>query len=497
MIFKDAREFLDEAVGSVLAQSFADLELLLVDDGGSDGSDVLARRQAAVDARARVLTHAGRRNRGTGPSRLLGIEAAQAPMIAFLDADDRWDPGHLEHEVGLLEAHPEAGMVCGRVRTWWSWTTPGAIDELTPLPFPPGSVVTPPRMLAAVLRYGGFAVSTGSLLARTAELRGRAGDLERFPSTYEDQVINTVLQLRCASVTSRSAGTWYRQHPTSLSVRAVQSGYSRASGTSASRVEFLDWVDGLPELARGRADPVVRALLDELMHEQASSRARTAGRVRWAAGRLPPPVRATARTALTALRRATDALGALHPAGTGAGPRATGALSAADDVLLRRFLHQWGEDLTGRVTEVGVLGLSQAARPTVEVERVEDLEGLAPAAHDCLVAPCVLAQVPDPVAALLVLRRALRPGGRLLVGLPVLRRPGDDPAGPPHVWTAPAAQALFAHGFDPDLTTVQTHAAAGLVRSARAGSGPARRGWAGHRRSAPAELLTVRAVLPV
>src|SRR3954470_154089 len=72
MPFQDAAPFLRDAVGSVLQQSWAALELVLVDDGGTDGSERIAHGLAAADPRVRVVTHEGRQNRGTGPSRALG-----------------------------------------------------------------------------------------------------------------------------------------------------------------------------------------------------------------------------------------------------------------------------------------------------------------------------------------------------------------------------------------------------------------------------------------
>ena len=99
------RRQVEQAVKSVLSQTFADLELLVV-DGGDDGT---AERLAGRDARLRyerVVDH-------TGPasSRNIGIRLARAPTVAFLDADNRWLPDHLAVLVAVLERRPEAVLV--------------------------------------------------------------------------------------------------------------------------------------------------------------------------------------------------------------------------------------------------------------------------------------------------------------------------------------------------------------------------------------------------
>src|SRR3954451_25115181 len=72
--FLNAERFLAEAVDSVLAQTYTDWELLLVDDGSSDGSTEVARNYVGLNpARVRYLEHPGHMNRGTSASRNLGI----------------------------------------------------------------------------------------------------------------------------------------------------------------------------------------------------------------------------------------------------------------------------------------------------------------------------------------------------------------------------------------------------------------------------------------
>jgi teichuronic acid biosynthesis glycosyltransferase TuaG len=92
---------LGQAIASVRAQSFAGWEMLIVDDGSTDGSLALGRRLAAEDGRIRVLGQGA--NRGAAAARNRGIRAARGRFIAFLDADDLWYPGKLAAQLAFME----------------------------------------------------------------------------------------------------------------------------------------------------------------------------------------------------------------------------------------------------------------------------------------------------------------------------------------------------------------------------------------------------------
>jgi len=105
-VYQDFR-FLDEAVGSILAQEFDDFELILVDDGSPDPGPVAA--QAARDPRIRVLRNQA--NLGTAAAANAGIKAARGEIIARLDSDDAAEPARLGRLVGALRADPRLGLV--------------------------------------------------------------------------------------------------------------------------------------------------------------------------------------------------------------------------------------------------------------------------------------------------------------------------------------------------------------------------------------------------
>lgn len=105
--------FLRDAIDSVLGQSHSEFELLVIDNGSSDGSYEIAQEYAAHDGRVRVLTHAGRENRGVNASLNLGLASARGAYFGLLPADDVYLPDALARRVEVLDAAPDAPFVYG------------------------------------------------------------------------------------------------------------------------------------------------------------------------------------------------------------------------------------------------------------------------------------------------------------------------------------------------------------------------------------------------
>jgi glycosyltransferase involved in cell wall biosynthesis len=112
----DRLDYLREAVYSALAQTIADWELIIVDDGSTDGT--LAWLATLDDARIRVvpLAHSG----NIPYLRNVGLTYARAKWIAFLDSDDRWKSAKLERQLTFHADHPSLR---------WSYTRVDIIDE--------------------------------------------------------------------------------------------------------------------------------------------------------------------------------------------------------------------------------------------------------------------------------------------------------------------------------------------------------------------------------
>ena len=107
MAAKNYARFLPEAVDSVIAQSFRDWELVVIDDGSSDRTPEAVRPYLA-DPRVRYFRSD---TLGQPRAKNLGIRLSRGELVAFLDADDAWEPTKLEKQLALFEAKPEVGVV--------------------------------------------------------------------------------------------------------------------------------------------------------------------------------------------------------------------------------------------------------------------------------------------------------------------------------------------------------------------------------------------------
>ena len=107
----NAASFIGEAIESILAQSFQDFEIIVVDDGSTDGTAEVVKKLPQV----RLIEQP---HSGIAVSRNAGILAACGELIAWIDADDRWTKDKLEKQVDWLDRHPETGIVFTRYRNF-------------------------------------------------------------------------------------------------------------------------------------------------------------------------------------------------------------------------------------------------------------------------------------------------------------------------------------------------------------------------------------------
>ena len=96
----NVERYLDECLLSLSAQTIGDLEVVMVDDGATDGSAAIAARHAERDPRLRLVRQA---NHGLGHARNTGVQAATGEFLTFVDSDDRLPPDALELLLGSLE----------------------------------------------------------------------------------------------------------------------------------------------------------------------------------------------------------------------------------------------------------------------------------------------------------------------------------------------------------------------------------------------------------
>jgi glycosyltransferase involved in cell wall biosynthesis len=244
--FLNAQSFLAEAVESVRAQSTQDWELLLIDDGSTDGSSATARGYAAnTPERIRYLHHAGHRNRGKSVSRNLGIAHARGEFVVFLDADDVLLPHKLRHQIDLLDKHPHAAMIYGNTEYWTSWNANRKArerDHLGKLGVPSGRSHSPPTLVTTWLRKPGTVPCLCAGLARIDTVRRVGGYEEDIHDLYEDQVFLVKMAMAAPVYVESGWGERYRQHSQSTSARAIAAGSYHPLRPNPARLKFLRWL---------------------------------------------------------------------------------------------------------------------------------------------------------------------------------------------------------------------------------------------------------------
>lgn len=119
----NAVAYLPQTINSVLRQTFTDYEVLIVDDGSSDNTADWAAQ--IRDSRVKLISQP---NQGAGAARNTGVKNAQGDCVAFLDADDLWEPTKLAKQVERLDQQPEVGLV----HTWITIANPdGSLSDRT------------------------------------------------------------------------------------------------------------------------------------------------------------------------------------------------------------------------------------------------------------------------------------------------------------------------------------------------------------------------------
>ena len=165
--------FIKPALESVFAQSYRPIEVIVVDDGSTDGTPELIESYAEVSYLRQV-------NRGPSAARNSGIRAARGEYVAFLDLDDLWTPEKLSDQVAVLESYREAGLCFADMRLFSS----GGCEELTMFQkyrftaeyFGHESVVDGAVAKLVTMNF----IPTSSVVARKTALTRTGGFDERF-----------------------------------------------------------------------------------------------------------------------------------------------------------------------------------------------------------------------------------------------------------------------------------------------------------------------------
>jgi glycosyltransferase involved in cell wall biosynthesis len=259
MIFLNEETFIQEAIESVIVQTYGDWELLLVDDGSTDRSSKIALEYAAQYPNQIVyLEHADHQNCGMSATRNLGIQHAKGEYIAFLDGDDAYLPDKLAQQVAIMQSQSSAAMVYGHTQDWFSWTgNPEDLqrDLIYDLKVQTNTLIESPLLFNLCLQRQVPTPCTCSALVRREVVEQVGGFEESFRGLYEDQVFFLKVMLQSPVFVSSEWWDKYRRRPDSCNSTARKTGQNYAL-----RLLFLNWLETyLKEQAI--ANPVIKSAL--------------------------------------------------------------------------------------------------------------------------------------------------------------------------------------------------------------------------------------------
>jgi glycosyltransferase involved in cell wall biosynthesis len=109
----NGERYLRETLNSILAQRYQHLEIIVADDGSTDGT------AAAAAAYGDQLRYLWQPNKGPAAARNLGLGCAKGEFVAFLDQDDLWHPDKLTRQLARFQARPELDAAVAHVRLFW------------------------------------------------------------------------------------------------------------------------------------------------------------------------------------------------------------------------------------------------------------------------------------------------------------------------------------------------------------------------------------------
>jgi glycosyltransferase involved in cell wall biosynthesis len=248
LCFYNEELFLEEAIQSVLCQTYDHWELFLVDDGSSDESTSIAKAYAAqFPGRISYLEHAYHQNKGLSASRNAGIKNCHGSYVAFLDADDVWLPGKLRNQLDIFKNNPGVTVILEASLYWNSWKDHRKEDTLIPVGAKEGIYRAPQLMLSLYPLGKGAAPCPSGIMVHRAVLR-RCVFEELFRGIfqmYEDQAFFCKVYLKEIVYVSASCHNKYRQRTTSLVSAAHKSGnYHKVR--SYYLYWFRDYLHGQP-----------------------------------------------------------------------------------------------------------------------------------------------------------------------------------------------------------------------------------------------------------
>lgn len=477
--------YVGEAVESALAQAHAPVEVVVVDDGSTDGSADVAARYAERDGRVRVVRQA---NAGLSAARNAGLAASRGTYVAFLDADDRLLPGAVAAGLACFASHPESAFVAGAFR-WIDGE--GRVGSTVAAPVIEGDPYH------AMLRRN-YVWMHAAALFRRARLAEAGGYDTRLSAAEDYDLYLRMLQKHPAHLHPAVVAE-YRRHGENMSgnpvrmaratLHALRLQWPHARKDPAARRAYEDgvafWTTAygkgwLWTAAEGRwlgagvttlkGFPVLFRFMPEWFVKRVARRVqRRVRRIAWRV--LPPSLRARfaappgldpgpppppGHVRFGDFRRVTPIDGQF---GYGRG-------LPIDRYYIERFMTAHQSDVRGRVLEIkddaytrlyggdrvthrDVLDVVDDNPAATVVADLTDGAGIPDDTYDCVILTQTLHLIYDVRAALATVHRILKPGGVLLATAPGITK-ADLHSGPWYwAFTVAAMERLLGEAFPP------------------------------------------------
>ncbi len=239
--FLNEEKFLEEAILSILKQSYTHWELILVDDGSDDRSSSIALNfETKGNNKIHYLDHDNHSNQGLSASRNAGIVKSNGELVAFLDADDIWLPNKLSQQVSIFNKNPSIGLLLEASIYWYDWNNSKQGNVLIPIGAEGNEIYKPPSLVINLYPLGNGAAPCPSAIMVKKKAILRSGYFEetftKEYALYEDQAFLSKMYLKENVFVSSECNNMYRQHEDSI-VQTVKT----AGHYNKVRKYYLSW----------------------------------------------------------------------------------------------------------------------------------------------------------------------------------------------------------------------------------------------------------------
>lgn len=433
--FLNAAKYLSQAIDSVLRQTFAAWELILVDGGSSDDSVAIAKRyQAERPDQIRVLEYSGATTLGIFSSRIWGAEAANAPILALLDSDDEWHPQFLERHYAIYQ-HVFAerpGMVYCPVVYWWEDVACAAQSYVQPVPSP--GLHEPPDLLMPFLAdgYQRSAANSAVMIARSCVLDAKSLIGTANEGMVEDQYLWSCLLTRMPIFISPEPLVRYRQWSGSTCATTL-----KREQAATLRRTHLHWLrDHLTVSYHGIQRDALLAQLQAIIVQECSEPSDQQA----TSGKQPTASAATSRCNLfQKLRPFPSLIRARVRSMIGVQPLSLQWGADRGQPIVRyyteTFLREYAADIRGhclefqddvytsrfgaeRVTQLDILHIDHSNPNATIIADLTKPNAIPANSFDCIICTFVLHLITEPAIALSEMARILKPSGVLLLVAP-------------------------------------------------------------------------------